>query len=669
MGSAEGARTRSFAWGADGRLAGLTDAVGRTTTFARDALGRATSELLPGGRTLGLAYDAVGNLAAVTPPSRGAHTLEWSPVDLLAGVTPPPVDGAGTRTTTYAHDADRNRTGAGLPDGDVVVQAWADPAGGLIGTDGQLASTASAAGTARFGWDAAGRLASATADGVTFSVAYDGALVTSQSWTGAVAGVVTAAFDAQHRPVSLTVAGVPTALAYDADGLLTGAGALSVTRDAASGLPVATGLGAVATVEGWSPLGEPATSAASAGATALYGVSLTRDALGRITGVAETVQGVSRTVGYGYDTAGRLAAVTVDGSLAAAYGYDPQGNRTSLATGGITVGATFDAQDRLLTAGSNTYGWTPTGTLASRSGAAGATTFQHDAQGRLRGAVLPDGRRLDYLLDGLGRRVGKRVDGLLAEGFLFDGERPVAWLDGAGGVIAVFVYGPRGHAPEYLVSGAATYRIVADHLGSPRLVVDAATGAVVQRLDYDAFGEVLLDSNPGFQPFGFAGGLRDLDTGLTHFGARDYDPATGRWTSKDPLGFAAGDGNLYAYAGNDPVNRIDPSGLAEVCAARRHVRPGDTLFINAADTTLLEWASAGSRPLKRFQPGTTVTFRGIDPADSRFIQVEQGGQAGYMLRQDLSNQHFGTEVLPGIPVVGRPLDAHAYPSYGAGTKG
>jgi RHS repeat-associated protein len=62
-------------------------------------------------------------------------------------------------------------------------------------------------------------------------------------------------------------------------------------------------------------------------------------------------------------------------------------------------------------------------------------------------------------------------------------------------------------------------------------------------------------------PFGWAGGLEDPDTHLVRFGARDYDPETGRWTARDPILFAGGQTNLFAYAGNDPVNAIDPSGL------------------------------------------------------------------------------------------------------------
>ena len=91
--------------------------------------------------------------------------------------------------------------------------------------------------------------------------------------------------------------------------------------------------------------------------------------------------------------------------------------------------------------------------------------------------------------------------------------------------------------------------------------MNTADGSVAQRLDYDVWGNVTLDTAPGFQPFGFAGGIYDSVTGLVRFGERDYDASTGRWTAKDPILFNGGQANLYVYAGNDPVNRIDPSGL------------------------------------------------------------------------------------------------------------
>ena len=91
-------------------------------------------------------------------------------------------------------------------------------------------------------------------------------------------------------------------------------------------------------------------------------------------------------------------------------------------------------------------------------------------------------------------------------------------------------------------------------------------------------GNILQDTNPGFQPFGYAGGLYDQDTGLVRFGARDYDPVTGRWTAKDPIRFRGGQANLYQYVFSDPINMIDPSGLAAlgVCLARDYLdRFGD----------------------------------------------------------------------------------------------
>ncbi|HVB66220.1 MAG TPA: RHS repeat-associated core domain-containing protein, partial [Candidatus Acidoferrales bacterium] len=82
-----------------------------------------------------------------------------------------------------------------------------------------------------------------------------------------------------------------------------------------------------------------------------------------------------------------------------------------------------------------------------------------------------------------------------------------------------------------------------------------------EQISYDVWGNVLADSNTGFQPFGFAGGLNDSDTGFVRFGAREYDPQTGRWAMKDPLLFAGRDANLYGYVLGDPVNLTDSFGL------------------------------------------------------------------------------------------------------------
>ena len=83
----------------------------------------------------------------------------------------------------------------------------------------------------------------------------------------------------------------------------------------------------------------------------------------------------------------------------------------------------------------------------------------------------------------------------------------------------------------------------------------------------DEWGVVKKDTKAGRQPFGYAGGVYDAGVGLVHFGAREYDAEARRGLQKDPIGFAGGDTNLYAYVGNDPVNLIDPLGLkVQICS-------------------------------------------------------------------------------------------------------
>ena len=112
-----------------------------------------------------------------------------------------------------------------------------------------------------------------------------------------------------------------------------------------------------------------------------------------------------------------------------------------------------------------------------------------------------------------------------------------------------------------VVFEGAVLMVLGDHLGSLRMLVDSVTGDVVERYDYDVWGRVTFESGDhSLTPFGYAGGLYDAVTGLVRFGVRDYDAETGRWTAPEPLGFAA-ETNWYRYAGGDPVNMVDTTGL------------------------------------------------------------------------------------------------------------
>lgn len=104
--------------------------------------------------------------------------------------------------------------------------------------------------------------------------------------------------------------------------------------------------------------------------------------------------------------------------------------------------------------------------------------------GDLSGTTLPDGTRIDYLVDAQNRRVGRVVDGQLVQGFLYqDKFGPAAELDAQNQVVSRFVYGTHLNVPDYMVKGGVTYRLITDRVASVRLVVNASTGQVVQRLD------------------------------------------------------------------------------------------------------------------------------------------------------------------------------------------
>jgi len=193
--------------------------------------------------------------------------------------------------------------------------------------------------------------------------------------------------------------------------------------------------------------------------------------------------------------------------------------------------------------------------------------------GNLLSVELPDGNLIEYVIDASNRRIGKKVGPpgatVLVRKWLYkDSLNPIyeeAWdATSSTWVQTRFVYASRGNVPDFLIRDGVTYRVISDHLGSPRLIIDTASGIVAQALEYDEWGNILSDTYVGtvpLHPFTFAGGLYDADTKLIRFGARDYDPEAGRWTAKDPIRFDGDGPNLYGYTSNDPINFIDQLGL------------------------------------------------------------------------------------------------------------
>src|SRR5947208_8793483 len=200
---------------------------------------------------------------------------------------------------------------------------------------------------------------------------------------------------------------------------------------------------------------------------------------------------------------------------------------------GVLTGA-YDSRDQLISYGGTAYSYSPNGEVVRAVTAPDTTWYSYNTFGSLVSAVSSSGKRVDYVLDPANRRIGKKVNGMLVQGFLYQDQlRPVAELDGSNNVVSRFVYGTRPYVPDFMIKNGVTYRIIADQAGSVRLVINTETGEVVQRMDYDEFGRVTRNTSPGFQPFGFGGGLYDDDTKLVHFGAREYDAFIGRWTSQE----------------------------------------------------------------------------------------------------------------------------------------
>jgi RHS repeat-associated protein len=166
-------------------------------------------------------------------------------------------------------------------------------------------------------------------------------------------------------------------------------------------------------------------------------------------------------------------------------------------------------------------------------------------------------------------------------------------------------------------SGAddGTYRLIRDYLGSVRSVVNVGTGEIKQRLDYDSYGNVTLDTNPGFQPLGFAGGLYDSHTKLVKFGFRDYDPTTGRFTTKDPIGLNGG-ANVYLYAMGNPVVFVDRVGLGPTPLPNAFIHRSYLLGVRFHDGIIFQHHNSNSWITADFDNGV----RSDIPVVGLFIQ-------------------------------------------------
>ncbi len=529
---------------------------GRSVQYAYDPVGRVIRTTTAGGSVYEFTYDENGNLVAITTPAGTTHRLDYTAADDRA-LYLPPGDPAGY---AWSYDQDGALVAGELPDGRVVQRTY-DTAGRLSGIAYQEAAIAY---TFHEGSDLLDTVSRTSAEGTldqSIAHTWETSRLRSMSWTGTAEGTYTYAYDDNRwlSEVGFASEGDEMVVAreHDDDGLLVGVGPFAVERDGPLGTVSRIADGVSSLDLHYDTLGRSMGLTQAVNGDVTYAYEVEFDGDGRIVQKTETIGGATVTSRYTYDGDGQLLEVERDGEVIESYAYDANGNRTYAFSGGVERNATYDTSDVLLQVGDETYTHDDAGFLVQK----GDMTLTYSTRGELLRATLPSGETVEYVYDGFMRRVA-RIDATGVEHYFYgDPNRldRITHIRHQDGTLSTLYYGPAGRLYAIQRSGA-TYYVATDQVGTLRLVVDSS-GQVVKRVDYDSWGVVLSETGDFDFPFGFAGGLQDPATGLVHMTWRDYDPESGRWTSRDPSLFSGGQVNVYIYVSNNPINLWDPAGL------------------------------------------------------------------------------------------------------------
>jgi RHS repeat-associated protein len=575
----QGDRVTSLNYENRGYVSQIVNPLGEITKFFRDNMGRVLSKIEPGNRETKYLYDQNGRMTSLTTPNGKTHEFIYNEQELLSEYRPPAL-GSEVVKTTYEYNLDKDLTKITLPDGREITYDYQDS--GRVNGFGS-----SSEGMKYYGWGNSGTTnpeeikRSGT---VMLSRAYFGPYLKSETQSLddeslSVVSKVEFGFDKQFRTSKVTVKDTAGAIGhvpryfYDRDNLLIRAGEVVIVRDSLGKVSEKRIDNAQILQTYDSNYGElNKIEYRFKGKTNLIN-TFKRDKLGRI---SELADGANRFALF-YDRSGRFTGrgYVGAGTPVSQFIYDKNGNRVSGIDKGVKFSAQYDDHDRLVKYNDTTFTYGLNGELASKTTGSETTNYTFDVYGNLYNVQQPD-KTISYQFDALDRRVAKFVsDNLISRYVWQDQLRLTAELNADGSMKKQFVYADGVNSPEYMIFEGKRYFFVKDHRGSINLVVNVDSGEVVQRMSYSEFGEVIEDTNPGFQPFGFAGGLYDVDTKLVKFGARDYDPSIGRWLSKDPILFAGGDTNLYGYVMQDPINFIDTDGLSKDPVNRMQAREGE----------------------------------------------------------------------------------------------
>ena len=260
----------------------------------------------------------------------------------------------------------------------------------------------------------------------------------------------------------------------------------------------------------------------------------------------------------GYDKADRLT--TAVASPGGKYGYtlDPAGNLTKISQPSGAATLTYNKVNEITAAAGTAFVYDANGNLLSD----GARRYAWDAENRLVGITYTSqpGKKTSFAYDGLDRRVAiaTTVSGKTGTaGYLWCGPRICQSRSGTNAVNRLYY-----DEGETIPASKTKFYYGPDQLGAGRDVyATSPVFSMTQTYDYDPYGNATVTPATGpATDFRYAGMLYHADSGLYLTQYRAYDPRTGRWLSRDPIGEAAGV-NLYGYVGNNPITLLDPLGL------------------------------------------------------------------------------------------------------------
>lgn len=298
------------------------------------------------------------------------------------------------------------------------------------------------------------------------------------------------------------------------------------------------------------------------------------DVLGQITAITPTdsSSGPEQARQYHYDAQGRLTeARDANSTLIEAFSYDATGNRLSKHTGAQTESYSYpDDSHRLIAINGQARSHDAAGNLAAISHpSAPSIHFEHGAHNRLSQISTTSSTSTHYTYNGQGERT-KKQNGSSAVRYLYTTTgQLIGEYDSVGQPLAEYIYLDTLPVAVFTASGLGY--IETDHLGAPRLIIDAASNQPLWHwpLTGSAFGDYAPDPDPQNTGSPYTFNLRypgqyfDAESGLHYNYFRDYEPKTGRYIQSDPIGLKGGV-STYGYVGGDPVNFIDPAGLEGV---------------------------------------------------------------------------------------------------------